>query len=246
MQLLYHYTNIRTLCAIVNGMQNNNMFLRAGNAKNMNDPNDCYYFANVLGEILNTSQNEIEQLYKDKNKYDCPYLISLSRRKDDLHMWNCYGEDGYGIAFGIKNLPNIVSDFFLTNHISAHLYDCKYMDSKAIKRDKRFMTIAKDKKSLDKNFWNNDIISDISNIIKHPCYRYEKEARVVIKHGEKEITINDVYRKDEDAFYVAIPLSCVKEIIVGPNANLETIKKIFSQYFPYTKFKESTIPYRSK
>ena len=87
---------------------------------------------------------------------------------------------------------------------------------------------------------------NISNIVKHPCYRYEKEYRIVIKHGKEEKVLNDVYHKDEDAFYLPLPLRAVKSIIVGPNANFDAMKKIFEDYFPYAKFVKSVIPYRSK
>lgn len=241
MSILYHYTNLRTLCAIVDGMRKGNMFLRAGNAKNMNDPNDCYYFISLLGQLINADKNDIAHLFEEKSKYDNPYLISLSSHKDDLHMWNCYGDDGHGIALGIEGLSNCIENFYNKNHISSRLYECIYYTIEDIQNDHRLANITL--AELTKSFWED--MSNIANIIKHPCYRYEKEYRIVIKHGEKELTINNIYREDEDAFYVPIPLSCVKEIIVGPNANLDSIQKIFSQYFPDTKFQKSTIPYRS-
>lgn len=242
MPILYHYTNLRTLCAIVNGMRKESMFLRAGNAKNMNDPNDCYYFISLLGQLINADKNDIAHLFEEKSKYDNPYLICLSSHKDDLHMWNCYGDDGHGIALGFEDLSNCTKNFYNKNHISSRLHDCVYYNIVDIQNDQRLANITSAK--LTKCFWEE--MSDVANVIKHPCYRYEKESRIVIKHGESEPTINDVYRKDEDAFYVEIPLSCVKEIIIGPNANLESITSIFSQYFPYTEFQKSTIPYRSK
>lgn len=248
MGLLYHYTNLHTLCAIINGIKSGEMFLRAGNAQNMNDPNDCYYFINMLGDLTGANDGQIKQILEDKFKYDCPYLVSLSKHKDDLHMWNCYGDDGCGIAIGIKDVGDIVRDYFLNNKISAHLYECLYMDAEDVKEDDRLRGIINNTKNFNECFWKKKEISEVSNIIKHPCYRYEEEYRIVILHGSKEYIVNEktFYHAKEDAFYINIPLSHVAEIIVGPCTDYNAVVHIFSQYFPQTEFIESKIPYRKK
>ena len=243
--LLYHYTSLQTLCSIINGMQNGHLFLRATNAQNMNDPNDCYYFIDVINQIIDNI--DIDEIVKQKNKYDTPYLICLSKRKDDLHMWNCYGDNGNGVAIGfdLGKLNEKVNEFFQKNHTSAKLFKCLYASPKQVKNSLDFASLFI-KTKINKSFWQNEQISNISNIIKHPCYRYEREFRIVIKHGKEEKVITDAYNKDEDAFYLPLPINAVKSIIVGPNANFDAIKKIFEDYFPYAKFLESVIPYRSK
>lgn len=247
-KVLYHYTNLHTLCAIASGIKSGMMYLRAGNAENMNDPNDCYYFVNMLGELTGADKSQILQISEEKKKYDRPYLVSLSKNRDDLHMWNCYGDDGCGVAIGIRNIEKIAYDFFKSNHISTHLFKCLYMDAKKVKKNNVLWDIIKNNDSFGKDFWMKKEISNVSNIIKHPCYRYEKEYRIVIMHGEKEFVINGntLYHPSEDAFYINVPLSEVKEIIVGPCANYESIKKIYSSFFPDTIFNKSIIPYRKK
>lgn len=246
--VLYHYTNIHTLCAITNGIKDNMMFLRAGNAENMNDPNDCYYFVNMLGELTGADETKIKQISEYKKRYDNPYLSSLSENQDDLHMWNCYGDDGRGIAVGIQNLDKIVNDFFLNFHVSSHLNKCLYWDAKTVKKNKKLWDLIKNTDNFDIDFWQKKEISDISNIIKHPCYKYEKEHRIVILNGENDFFKNKdiIYHSNEDAFYINVPLSDVKKIIVGPCVNYESVKIIFSPYFPYTDFIKSKIPYRNK
>ena len=245
MATLYHYTSLNTLVKIIGGIKNNKMYLRAGNAKKMNDPNDCYYFVNLLvqrGKIDTTSMNEICDM---KDKYDSPYLISLSEHMDDLHMWNCYGDDGRGVAIGIEleNLRKDVVSFFDKNHISTKLYECKYPNINDLPENEEFEVINV-LNAVDRNFWTNEDISNISNIVKHPAYEYEKEWRIVIRHGEKEPAINGVFK--EEAFFVDIPISHVKTIVVGPSANYEAVKKVFSPFFDEKIFVKSTIPYRSK
>lgn len=246
MKRLYHYTNIHTLCAIVNRITSDKMFLRAGNAKNMNDPNDCYYFINTLGKLINADSSKIEKMSDIKDKFDRPYLVSLTSIKDDLHMWNCYGDNGFGVAIGIDDLQDIARNFYLENKIFTKLYECRYMGDIAIRKNAKIWNLIKNSNLQESAFWQNETISEISNIIKHPCYKYEKEYRIVIKHGEDELIMNDIYESEEDAFYIGIPIKLVKTIIVGPNANCRVVEKIFCQYFPYAKFEQSKIPYRSK
>lgn len=244
--MLYHYTSLATLCAIIGGVQDGKLFLRASNAKKMNDPNDCYYFVNIVGQINHWDKYKIDAICKEKDEYDAPYLISLSKLKDDLHMWNCYGDDGKGVVIGFdeEKLNESVDKFFTENHIFARLYKCLYKSSSQIKNDLELASLIT--KNINKDFWNEKSISDISNILKHPCYKYEREYRIVIKHGYKEYTPEQVYNKEEDAFYLSISINAIKYIIAGPNANLDAIKKIFSRFFPKATFRKSIIPYRSK
>ena len=243
-KILYHYTSVQTLCAIANGISNEELFLKASNAKNMNDPNDCYYFIDSLNKIGSQDKVTMDRLTDEKSKFDTPYLISLTKHKDDLHMWNCYGDDGKGVSIGIDidDLYKALESFYKRNHISAKLHNCIYYSQKQIKNYlKEIDTKLKDNTSN----WKKEI-SDFANIVKHPCYKYEGEYRIVIKHGEREPTINNVYNAQDDSFYINIPLSAVKRIVVGPSSNYEAVKKIFSNFFPKDVFIQSKIPYRSK
>lgn len=246
--VLYHYTTLQTLCSIVGGIKGNNMFLRAGNARNMNDPNDCYYFTDEIGKMISCKNEDLDQIYKAKNQFNQPYIISLSARKDDLHMWNCYGCDGKGVALGFTkaDLEECARVFFEKNHTSAKLSKCLYASSSQIKNNLQLATLINGGNYIEKSFWDDQYFLDLANIIKHPCYKYEKEYRIIILHGDKEITINEVYRSQEDAFYFNVPLDMVKKIIVGPNADFDSIKVIFKNYFPKADFICSEIPYRSK
>lgn len=244
--MLYHYTSLTTLCAIVNGIQDGNLFLRASNAKQMNDPNDCYYFVNIIGQIKRWDKYKIDTVCAEKEKFDTPYLISLSKLKDDLYMWNCYGENGKGIVLGFdkKKLEEAIDNFYSRNHIFARLYPCKYFSASQIKNSIALSEIIKE--DINENYWQRDEIKEISNIIKHPGYKYEQEYRIVIKHALNEYTFTQIYKLEEDAFYIPVPVDAIKNITAGPNANIEAIKKIFSNFFPKAKFERSLIPYRSK
>ena len=245
MGILYHYTSIDALVRIVGGIQNGKLFLRAGNAKNMNDPNDCYYFINMLEKLKNIDKSKLDEIVKEKDRYDSPYIVSLSSHKDDLHMWTCYGDNGKGVAIGFENLDNAASKFFKEKKISTHIYECQYWNENDIKSNSNLSSIIAETTNFGKEFWTRKEISDISNIIKHPCYKYEDESRIVITHGDKEPSCG-VSKISKDAIFMDVPLSQVKRIIVGPCADYDVIKKVFSQNFKDAEFIKSTIPYRSK
>lgn len=233
---------MQTLCAIAGGIKNEEFFLRAGNAKNMNDPNDCYYLINLIQQSHHLSNETIAQYRINKDKYDSPYLISLSSKKDDLHLWTCYGDDGKGICLGLDkvDIEAACGKFYTRYKLPAKLHSCKYyMSISDLPQDFQCYITQNDSYQLFRD------ISCTSNIIKHPCYEYENEYRVVITHSQGEISF-DTYDKERDAIFLNIPLSAIKQIIVGPCANFETIRNIFSPYFPNTEFVKSAIPYRSK
>lgn len=244
METYYHYTTLSTLIKIVGGIKEDKLYLRAGNAKLMNDPNDCYYFINLLKQLNKIKEKDMDEIVKEKDKYDSPYIVSLSSHKDDLHMWTCYGDNGNGVAIGFEDLENAASEFFLNKHIYAKFYQCKYMDENDIKKDYRF-SVINEAKNFGKEFWEKPEISQISNIIKHPCYRYEDESRIVIEHGEKE-QAHGVDKTKDKAIFIGVPLSKVTKIVVGPCADYDAVKKVFSPFFENVDFVKSTIPYRSK
>lgn len=90
-------------------------------------------------------------------------------------------------------------------------------------------------------FLKNREISDYSNLFKKDDYCHENETRIVIKHGKNEPTVGDVYNERDDAFYIPIPLSSVRKIIVGSAVDFKKVKKQYSQYFQYTEFVRSEI-----
>lgn len=249
--MLYHYTNISTLLKIANGIEDGKFFLRAGNFKRMNDPNDCLYFLNLLVECMEPNSNEkkelLDKVSKIKDEFDTPYIISLSEWRDDLHMWNCYGDDGGGIALGIDYniLFESVNTFFHKYHLCAKLYQCKYWNKENLSEHlKKIGIVFMNGLEGNKKLWEDNTIPEFANLIKHPCYVYEKEHRVIIKRDINEIIVPEVkYNKDEDAFYLPIPLDGLKEIIIGPCADYNSIKEIFSSRID-TNYINSEIPYR--
>ena len=75
--VLYHYCSLHTLCVIVNSIKDGNVFLKASNAKDMNDPNDCYYFVNVIGQMIHASKDEIDNLFYQNTSDALTFKIFL-------------------------------------------------------------------------------------------------------------------------------------------------------------------------
>lgn len=236
--LLYHYTSLATLKKIIKGIQNGYMHLRAGNAKKMKDPTDCYYFLNLLCEMNNDEVN-IKEILREKETFDNPYIISLTSSVDDLYMWENYGDkcNGIAIGIGIESLYTETRNFFLKYKLATHLYRCRYIDHvKGIKEFDRLIN------NIDSNgilLYKNDV-SNISNLVKKSSYTQEKEFRIVIEYGKNEHT-HGWYNRNEDAFFFPIPLSSVKKIIVGHSANYKEIEKNYSIIFQNAEFVKSKI-----
>lgn len=240
--LLYHYTSVSTLCSIANGIRDSKLFLRAQNAQNMNDPRDCYYFIEQVGRLIrHATDDDINEYQKEKEKYFQPYLCCLSQHKDDLHMWNCYGDNGKGIAIGIE-IP--VGRKQKIGSVYADVEKCTYRSGSQIKSDINLFECLQ-KRAFTKECWQKREIAMYSNRVKHPCYRYEREYRIIVLKNNSVGDIPMGYNKDADAFDIDIPIDKVKSIVVGPMANLEAIKCVFSPFFPRTKFIPSRIPYRT-
>lgn len=126
------------------------------------------------------------------------------------------------------------------------MYQCKYWDQNIANKEFEKRKVKKFEDINKENFWLGRNDSDqVANIVKHPCYSLEYEYRVVIQKDKTELTIGNVYNKSVDAFFLPIPISAIKRIVVGPNGDSKSIEQIFMQYFPETDFVQSKIPYRS-
>lgn len=247
--ILYHYTSIETLCAIAAFISEGRITLRANNHKKMNDPNDCRYFIEETfrGMNIENGKNDLLNLYEE---YSNAYITSFSELKDDLHMWNCYGDNGHGIALGINSyyLHEFAQTLAYSGKISCLPHKCKYMRTDEIMKLYASTTLSGICSDTTIAKTVTDIIVQNTNLVKHPCYKYEQEWRVVFSGNKKDLEKYpaSLYHKTGDFFSVPIPLSEIKEIVVGPCGNMDAIKKIFSPYFPETDFLKSTVPFIDK
>ncbi len=126
--LLYHCTSIDTLNAILNNYKHNepdgakcdsldyySFILRATHWKYFNDPMEYSFLFQKLNQYFKSDKHlsaYIEPLNvalgAASSFAGMPYIISLSKSRDNLDMWRSYSQNGTGVAIGLK--PDCVND----------------------------------------------------------------------------------------------------------------------------------------
>ncbi len=108
--ILYHYTSGNGLMGILNSSE-----LHCSHILFLNDPTEHKYFDNVLEELFINSEDckEIysnlynESYYGITYEFHEYYVLSFSKNKDSLSMWNYYSNsNGYNLGFDIESIIN--------------------------------------------------------------------------------------------------------------------------------------------
>lgn len=280
--VIYHYTSIETLNAILSGCEHHptrdaksdsidshRIKLWATHWMYLNDPTEYKYFFDELRDYIRDNKDLCTYRDSFDSTFDfakriggMPYVISLSKAKDNLEMWRSYAGNGTGVAIGFdKNrlYAEICKTDLDDKYNSVKMYDCRYLEKDQIKnecnklRDYLLSVLSKS----EKNGGDYNLIHLVESLIvfKHPCYFNEREARIVlfdyspVGRGVKFRTVNDLiipYRE------VSIPISCIREIILGPCADVVKNKESISMKLTSKNSKlaetiyidHSPIPYR--
>jgi len=252
--LIYHYTSIDALNAILNDVyhkapedaESNSLDyyffkLRATHWNYFNDPFEKIYMINKLEQYIrkyvtnNTEHSEpyIENLITGVDLIGnylmgCPYIISLSKNGDNLDMWRNYAKNGTGVAIGLK--PNYIKDQInqCNKNRTIELYDCRYLD------DDTIMSELDDIKSIIKEISDGRRIGSKHLLFfrktlqfKHPCYISEREKRIVIfDYSPRFVESKFRVSKNTNIPYIDMPfpLSSIGQIRIGPCTNKELNK----------------------
>ena len=189
---LYHYCTVETLKAIIE-----NKTLRLSDISKSNDSKEIdFLFDEYCKWVINSKDNQNDSLmyansikFFKKEQLDCTTFLVLcfSRKEDDLHMWNCYGNEGVSIEFDEDNLKDYFKNTIgvgvdeelnekivnlKSSPIKMELKDVKYYNSKTIVnyfKDRRLNSNVKD---------FSKIIND-SPFCKNKFFKCEKEVRLV-------------------------------------------------------------------
>ena len=118
MNMLCHYTTIEALFSIIEQMtilsdidesgqkrENWVLPLRATHIGFLNDSIEGNLLPHALAG-MKVSQEAVKSAMLQNGKQ---YVLSFSKKKDDLNMWRSYSDDGYGgcwdlIEMGLKNM----------------------------------------------------------------------------------------------------------------------------------------------
>lgn len=291
MAMLYHYTTAAGLLGMLKRDDNNKVVLRmrATHSMYLNDPTEYQYGKMVckralmeVEEELGIKDNKFSDIIYDNDKEKSrdfldfafsaipsklengiPYIISLSKAKDNLSMWNTYAHNGNGIALGFNSRKLGYID-------GIEVQDCYYDDitdnsfCKQYNELKEKLRIQYGKRNEFTKYEILDLILDthihilhksFAPFIKHKGYNYEQEVRCVVKGDNRNIEFRESNGLIIPYIEQDIDIRCLEKIVIGPVLDSErmlaSLTILLSNYGvlnakkPIKNFIEiSDIPYR--
>lgn len=172
-----------------------------------------------------------------------PYIISLSKRIDELDLWiKPYGRNGEGVClvfdFSLMNYDNLDIDIncpfsivygkrlgywqitSLFIRIIAFEFNC-YLNSIAPHLDKEKMIECK-------LLSIKEICYFVSSYFKSEKWHEEQESRIMCTTKDENTRCVRIDEKSREYVDVPIPISCLKEIIIGPKVSDDIVKIVKS------------------
>ena len=199
----------------------------------------------------------IERIY---DNHESPFIVSFSKKKDFLPMWNAYSDRGKGVCLCFNNSEYLFKDGqpIILNKLHAmdvtykkidevssntikNLYIDYYQTYKGIPDETQ-----RTKKMID---YLISLIVVFSAYLKNEAYQYEQEVRLVeFKKNDKDIH----YRIGKNGLLkpyieVKVNLKYLEKVIVGPCADSESvIRELKNQLRRYgiKDITSSNVPYR--
>ena len=245
---LCHYTSIESLYAILNGINNDNsenvyLTLWATHASFLNDLTEGRMLPNVLRR-LGVPENT---LYISELTQGYPFVISFSELEDDLNMWRCYADSGFGatIAFDKDEIEKALTEIRFNS--DAKLNKCQYiLEEDLIKKLKadNIEDVIKDKNLLPLS----RLISK-QLIYKHQSFFAEGEWRIILYDVLHQLrcSSNNIVPYRE----IRIPTKAIIGIKFGPKCDFEKLKfsthqllksKLKLEELNTIKLEKSTVP----
>lgn len=269
---LYHYTTGAGLLGMLNNYSkdNPNLTMWATHYMYMNDPSEYEIGKKICIDLIDEIESELgisdeykikkliqsPEYQKELNRYLrtsegqalCPYIISFSRSRDSLHMWDMYASNGNGLAIVFDELKFSESIISREKKYQTNLKDCIYHDeeipvSAHLKQNIKELYLELNKDNpLDQamsfakagNFmalysrlhYIYMLLSGFIGIrIKDKAYYLEDEVRISLNKPNYKILFRT--RNGIIIPYVEYPihLSCIENIIVGPTADFNRVKE---------------------
>lgn len=251
--ILYHYTTLETLLAILNGYDSKGetFTLRATHALYLNDSQEGQMLPNVLCKIGIPKS----VIHTCQNLDGYPYVFSLSKAQDDLNMWRGYANNACGVAigFGYETLKECVSKS--TNELDENeLLQCEYITEEElydkIQKESSVMELLSQVKSKNEYLNTTNFYRFLSKYMKYKsnAFSSEKEWRIIIKsHLDEHFRIarNTIVPYKE----VFIPKTAISQITLGPKCDFGKtsfpIQRIFKKMgMSNVGIVASTIPFQ--
>ena len=218
---VYQYTSVEALFnGIVRPQEDGfvDLCLLSTNCQYLNDANEIQYGKDVVNTVVFGHLKESGEEFRKLINLDHIYLSSFSTEVNHLPMWSMYGREGKGIALGF--------DINLLQSEKRQLFRCIYDQIKfryeiqqaVMSSRKKENTIGNDPVEFSR------YISILQELIKHHCYEYEHEYRLIVDTDEKP-----KYRNSGGILvpYVEnhFPANALRTVIVGPRNDDEMVVK---------------------
>lgn len=282
--IVYHYTSLNTLHAILDRLENeealNNpkpLLLRGTHISYLNDATEYKLACEIMTDMLKKHAESIndgdskkivkladdniwEKIATTDGQLTLPFIISFSKNDDNLPMWNTYGANGLGVAIGIKKVSfgEHYTDWSCCSYTEE--YFRWFMQNYIIKIYEHLSYDSNRKWTLGNVKIFNQLNSLLSSL-KHNAYEYENEWRLIQslqKNSDlKEIKYQEVNGLLKPYIERGFEKSVLKEIVIGPCANLDLAKQSLSALLEqkgfstknsdddnYVELKSSKIPFR--
>jgi len=270
--LIYHYCNEFVLNSI---LENKKIWLSDINF--MKDSTELKWARDLFIKVLTDNKSIFEQEFRfyiihsvfELDNNALPLIGCFSLDGDLLSQWKDYGENGEGFSIGF-------SSKLIYEGLGVNIYPITYDENKQYEIIlNELKGIYEEWKRNDKDYGSISMFSAFFsvdlNYLKNPCFKKEKEVRIVRLIVKNSITKkfediggkSDIKRieplevktrkKDsEDILYVELPIDIptdqvIKEIVLGPKCSIDSewlSVKLKMENILNVEIKKSKIPYR--
>ena len=190
----------------------------------------------ILGynDIEDSNRILINYIYKEHN---VPFIVSFTKNKDYLPMWNMYSKNGTGVCLGFNNCEYRIKDRDNIDILHRlHAMEVSYGEERDFIKNTVLSLYRKfyeqyrnddDEKAQKQKMlrYFTDLALTISPYHKHEAYEFEKEMRLVqFKENESDVKYR-ISKRGRLIPYIEIPvkLEYLKKVIVGPCADSPSI-----------------------
>lgn len=160
----------------------------------MNDPGEMKYSAVIVSEALlaclgNVSAPFMKKVIKWLAKEVCIYpekdavdffVLSFSEKGDDLDAWRAYGDNGKGVALGVRAGASIGVDHEYVRKVLYEVSEIRVLVSRQVIAVESMLNdllgFCSEQVIAEEMLW---YYLDFCVQIKHSAYMYEKEYRLV-------------------------------------------------------------------
>lgn len=233
---LFHYTTMEALTKII---QKEKVCFLATHYKYLNDPSEYQW-----------GLEQIKSKHTDFNTNETDlFILSLSKQRDFLPMWNMYAQNANGVMFEISNTASHCFEY------SFMMANCEY-DIEKIDLHSELKLYERYKNSDDKfrQRLGQSCEKMLPAVIKHPAYKYENEVRLIFNKLDNEEVI---FRERKGILIPCVKRtfdkSFIKSITLGPMLmeQKEKAKESLQMFLYQNKYENlidkihfSSVPYK--